>query len=147
MFLFSHPTDRKAFIFRKRSHNLKTILISVSMFITIVLIAIAYQMYLINLSEKFNDYTENITSQIVSQDFDNAESTLQDLETLWNKNNALLMMFHDHTLINNASVHISLAINSVKEKRFNEAVSYLIYFIATIEEITAENRPTFENIL
>ena len=138
---------RKAFIFKKRRHNLKTVLISVSIFILILAIAITYQMYLTDIATDFNDYAEQIQHQVTMQNFDEAEKALNNLEKLWNKNSSFLMMFHDHSLINNASVNIELAVNSFKDKHFDETVSYLIYFIATIDELTAENRPTFENIL
>ena len=117
------------------------------MFLTILIIAVAYQFHLTGIATDFNNYTEKIEQQIKKQEFDTAEEALNNLEKLWNKNSALLMMFHDHSLINNASVNINLAVNSFREKHYNETVSYLIYFIATIDELTAENRPTFENIL
>ena len=104
-------------------------------------------MYLTDIATDFNDYAEQIQHQVTMQNFDEAEKALNNLEKLWNKNSSFLMMFHDHSLINNASVNIELAVNSFKDKHFDETVSYLIYFIATIDELTAENRPTFENIL
>ena len=117
------------------------------MFISILSVAVAYQFHLISLADKLNNFTETATSQIASKDFENAKATIDDLKKLWNKNSSFLMMFHDHSLINNSSVNISLASSAVEKCHYDDAVSHLIYFIAVIDELVAENRPTFENIL
>ena len=138
--------DRIAFIFKKRSNKLKSIIFSVIVFITILSIAISYQLHLTGITKEINAYAEEITSSIASHNLNNAEKSLSALVKLWENNSALLMAFHDHTIINNASVYIKLAKKSLKSKKYEDVVSYLVHFTSLINELAAENRPSFENI-
>ena len=126
---------------------MKSIIFSVIIFITILSVAISYQLHLTNLADKFNTYAHEITSNIALQDLNNAENSLTSLVKLWENNSALLMVFHDHTIINNASTYVKLTEKAFKSQNFEETSSYLIHFTCLIDELAAENRPTFENIL
>ena len=126
---------------------MKSIIFSVIVFITILSVAISYQLHLTSLADKFNTYIQETTSNIALQDLNNAEKSLSSLVKLWENNSALLMAFHDHTIINNASTYVKLAEKSFKSQNLEETSSYLIHFICLINELAAENRPTFENIL
>lgn len=126
---------------------MKNIIFSLIVFITILSVAILYQLHLTNLADEFYTYAQEITSNIALQDLSNAEKSLSSLVKLWENNSALLMAFHDHTIINNASTYVKLAEKSFKSQNFEETSSYLINFICLINELAAENRPTFENIL
>lgn len=139
--------DRIAFIFKKRSNNLKSIIFSVIVLITILSIAISYQLHLTGITKEINAYAEEITSSIASHNLNNAEKSLSALVKLWENNSALLMAFHDHTIINNASTYVKLVEKSLNTQKYDEASSYLIHFTSLINELAAENRPTFENIL
>lgn len=137
---------RIAFIFKKRSNKLKSIIFSVIVFITILSIAISYQLHLTGITKEINAYAEEITSSIASHNLNNAEKSLSALVKLWENNSALLMAFHDHTIINNASTYVKLVEKSLNTQKYDEASSYLIHFTSLINELAAENRPTFENI-
>ena len=126
---------------------MKSIIFSVIVFITILSVAISYQLHLTNIADDFNTYAQEITSNIALQDLNNAEENLSSLVKLWETNSALLMAFHDHTIINNASTYVKLVEKSLKTQKYDEASSYLIHFTSLINELAAENKPTFENIL
>ena len=126
---------------------MKNIIFSLIVFIAILSVAISYQLHLTDLADEFNTYVQEITSNINLQDLNNAENNLSSLVRLWENNSALLMAFHDHTIINNASTYVKLAEKSFKSQNFEETSSFLINFICLINELAAENRPTFENIL
>ena len=125
---------------------MKSIIFSVIVFITILSIAISYQLHLTGITKEINDYAEEITSSITSHNLNNAEKSFSALVKLWENNSALLMAFHDHTIINNASTYVKLVEKSLNTQKYDEASSYLIHFTSLINELAAENRPTFENI-
>ncbi len=125
---------------------MKSIIFSVIVFITILSIAISYQLHLTGITKEINAYAEEITSSIASHNLNNAEKSLSALVKLWENNSALLMAFHDHTIINNASTYVKLVEKSLNTQKYDEASSYLIHFTSLINELAAENRPTFENI-
>ena len=88
---------------------MKSIIFSVIIFITLLSVAVSYQLHLTNLADKFNTYAHEMTSEIALQDLNNAEKSLTSLVRLWDNNSTLLMAFHDHTIINNASTYVKLA--------------------------------------
>lgn len=126
---------------------MKNTLYALIAFIVVVLIATAYQLHITKLTEKINTLSNNVVAIIEEGDFEKAESVLSELETLWDKNYKILMGFQDHSAVNDASVSLSLAINCLKTKKYNQISDNLISFTSILNELASENIPSIENIL
>lgn len=139
--------EKAAFIFKKRRNKLKNTLYALITFITIVLIAVAYQLQLTEFTENVNKYSNIILDAIDNNDLEKVENTLDNLQELWDKNYTILMIFQDHTTVNNASMSLQLAINSYRTNEYKQISDNLINFTSLLNELASENIPCIENIL
>lgn len=139
--------EKASFIFKKRRNKLKNTLYALITFITIVLIAVAYQLQLTEFTENVNKYSNIILDAIDNNDLEKVENTLDNLQELWDKNYTILMIFQDHTTVNNASMSLQLAINSYRTNEYKQISDNLINFTSLLNELASENIPCIENIL
>ncbi len=126
---------------------MKNTLYALITFITIVLIAVAYQLQLTEFTENVNKYSNIILDAIDNNDLEKVENTLDNLQELWDKNYTILMIFQDHTTVNNASMSLQLAINSYRTNEYKQISDNLINFTSLLNELASENIPCIENIL
>lgn len=126
---------------------MKNTLYALITFITIVLIAVAYQLQLTDFTENVNKYSNIILDAIDNNDLEKVENTLDNLQELWDKNYTILMIFQDHTTVNNASMSLQLAINSYRTNEYKQISDNIINFTSLLNELASENIPCIENIL
>ncbi len=126
---------------------MKNTLYAIIAFSALLLIAIAYQLHLIDLTKNINSASSQIILSIKNEDYSDAATLLSKLEDTWNKNTKLLMAFHDHSSINSASIFLELALNNFKTKEYTQISDNLISFTSILNELAAENIPSLENIL
>lgn len=144
---FSLQTARKAFIYKKRSKDLRNTLYAIITFSVLLMIAISYQLHLNNLATDINVISNKTIQAIENKDYEKAETLLSQIENKWNKNYKILMGFQDHSSVNSASIFLHLALNNYNTKEYSQVADNLINFTSILNELASENIPYAENIL
>lgn len=126
---------------------MKNTLYALIAFITVVLIALSYQIHLTNLCGNINNTANEIILTVENGNYNTAEDLLLNLENLWDKNFKILMVFQDHSAVNDAGVFLALAINCFRTQEYHQVSDNLINFTEILNELASENIPSYENIL